>query len=73
MIQKFFHSKRNPSIEFYRILGSLIVIGVHSIALIPKKRNYEGTIFFIKSIFADGVAIFWFILGFYLFKNKDIF
>ena len=71
MIQKFFHSKRNPSIEFYRILGSLIVIGVHSIALIPKKKNYEGTIFFIKCIFADGVAIFWFILGFYLFKNKD--
>jgi hypothetical protein len=38
MIQKYFPSKRNPSIEFYRIIGSLIVIGVHSKDLIPKKK-----------------------------------
>ena len=71
MIQKYFPSKRNPSIEFYRILGCLIVIGVHSQGSIPQKKNYEGTLLFISCILADGVAIFWFILGFYLFKNKD--
>ena len=73
MIQKFFPSKRNPSIEFYRILGSLIVIGVHSIGSIPKKENYEGARSFISCIFADGVAIFWFILGFHLFKSTDFY
>ena len=71
MIKKYFPSKRNTSIEFYRILGSLIVIGVHSIGSIPKKENYDGARYFITCIFADGVAIFWFILGFHLFKTKD--
>ena len=71
MIQKYFPSKRNPSIEFYRIIGCLIVIGVHSKVPIPKKKNYERTRNFISCIFADGVSIFWFILGFYLFKSKD--
>ena len=71
MIQKYFPSKRNPSIEFYRILGCLIVIGVHSKGAIPKKKHYEGIRQFISCILADGVAIFWFILGFYLFKSKD--
>ena len=71
MIQKYFPSKRNPSIELYRLLGSLIVIGVHCIGLIPKKEGHKRTNNFISCIFADGVAIFWFILGFHLFKNKD--
>ena len=71
MIQRCFSSKRNPSIEFYRIIGSLIVIGVHSKDSILEKINYEGTKKFISCIFADGVSIFWFILGFYLFKSKD--
>jgi hypothetical protein len=38
MIKKFFPSKRNPSIELYRLLGSLIVIGIHCISSVPKKK-----------------------------------
>ena len=65
MIKKIFPSKRNPSIELYRLLGSLIVIGVHCISSVPKKKNkFENERKVIECFFADGVAIFWFILGF---------
>ncbi len=70
MIQKYFPSKKNPSIEMYRLLGSLIVIGIHSINSLPNIENFKGTKKFWTCIFADGVAIFWFILGFHLFKNN---
>ena len=44
MIKKIFPSKRNPSIELYRLLGSLIVIGVHCISSVPnqKKEKFEN-------------------------------
>ena len=71
VVQKYFPSKRNPSIELYRLLGSLIVIGVHCVGSIPKKEDHKRTNNFISCIFEDGVAIFWFILGFHLFKNND--
>ena len=58
--------KIDPSIELLRIIGSLSVIGTH-IKLEYKSFTNFSKIFF-ACLCADGVAIFWLILGFFLIK-----
>ena len=55
--------KIDPSIELLRIIGSLSVIGTH-IKLEYKSFTNFSKIFF-ACLCADGVAIFWLILGFF--------
>ncbi|MBQ9249500.1 MAG: acyltransferase [Oscillospiraceae bacterium] len=62
---------RNPGIELARIFGCLIVIGCHVYLPIVVDGSIDSSRALVGSVFADGVAIFWLILGFFLFQNKS--
>lgn len=61
--------KKDPAVELARIFGCLLVVGVHcwinnfGVAIQSKSGTY------IACIFADGVAVFWIISGFFMYKN----
>lgn len=64
-------SKTDIGIEFARLIGCLIVIGVH-ISLADYENNYyDLSKGFINCLLADGVAIFWIITGCFLFKSHS--
>ena len=64
-------NKRDPGVEFARIIGSLVVIGCH--VYLP--RSIDGNIdtnrVLVSMFCADGVAVFWMLLGFFLFNNNS--
>ena len=63
------NNKRNANVEIARIIGCLIVIGVHVFySLILPGIGERGNAF-LKCIFSDGVAVFWIISGMYMFRN----
>ena len=58
---------RDAGVELARILGCFIVIGCHSyLPFSPDGSDGLGRLF-IGTLFADGVSVFWLILGFFLF------
>jgi len=60
----------DPSIELLRIIGCISVIGTHiKLELKEKKKFVNFTRIVIGCFFADGVAIFWYIMGFFYFKQ----
>lgn len=63
--------KRDPKVELMRIIACAIVIGVHT--CLPSIVNGvpDTSRVFISCLLADGVAIFWLINGFFLFKNES--
>lgn len=62
--------KRDSSVELGRVLACCIVIGVHiCLPAFVQDSYYDISRIFISCLVADGVAIFWFITGFFLFKN----
>lgn len=63
--------KRNPQVELARLIACIIVIGVHTRLNNVVNGSYDYSRILISCIFADGVAIFWMITGFFLFNNKD--
>ena len=68
-MNKEINMKKDPAVELARIFGCLLVVGVHcwinnfGVAIQSKSGTY------IACIFADGVAIFWIISGFFMYKN----
>ena len=62
--------KRDPSVELARIIGCMIVIGVHTILGPVVNDSYDRSRVFLSCILGDGVAIFWFIAGFFCFKSS---
>lgn len=64
-------NERDMSVELARILACLIVIGVHSCLAVYRENYYDLNRVFISCLFADGVAVFWLIMGGFLFKNLD--
>ena len=59
----------DPSIELLRIIGCICVIGTHiKLDLKEKNKFINFTRIIIGCFCADGVAIFWYIMGFFLFK-----
>lgn len=63
--------ERDMSVELARILACLIVIGVHSCLAVYRENYYDLNRVFISCLFADGVAVFWLIMGGFLFENLD--
>lgn len=63
--------KRDPAIEFARILGCLIVIGVHTALPHMVNGHVDNSRLFIEMLLADGVAIFWMIAGCFMFATPD--
>ena len=63
--------KRDPSVELARIFGCLLVVGVHcwmnNFGVSIQSRS--GT--YISCFLADGVAVFWLIAGFFMFKHYN--
>ena len=68
-MNKEINMKKDPAVELARIVGCLLVVGVHcwinnfGVAIQSKSGTY------IACIFADGVAVFWIISGFFMYKN----
>jgi len=64
------NKKKDPSIELLRIIGCFSVIGTHIKWQIKKKKKFINfSIIFNGCLCADGVAIFWYIMGFFFFKK----
>lgn len=61
--------RRDPAVEMARVLGCLIVIGVHVCLPAVAGGGYDPGRVFISCLVADGVAIFWIITGFFYFNN----
>ena len=61
--------KKDPAVELMRIIGCIIVIGVHSNLYGAIEMGKGASL--ISCWLADGVAIFWMISGFFMFKNFD--
>ena len=70
-MNKEINMKKDPAVELARIFGCLLVVGVHcwinnfGVAIQSKSGTY------IACIFADGVAVFWIISGFFMYKNYN--
>lgn len=63
--------KRDPKVELMRIIACAIVVGTHTyLPSIVDGQADTGRVF-ISCLLADGVAVFWLINGFFLFKNKS--
>lgn len=54
-----------------RIIGAIIVIGVHLCLPMSSGASLDKGRALIAAFFADGVAIFWCISGFFMFDNYD--
>lgn len=64
--------QRDYRVELMRIIGCLIVIGVHTLpSAMISEGEYSRSLVLLSCIFGDGVAVFWIIGGFYLFRNYD--
>ena len=60
----------DPSIELLRIIGCICVIATHiKLELKVKNEFINFTRIIIGCLCADGVGIFWYIMGFFFFKQ----
>lgn len=63
--------KRDVSIELARILVCIFVIGVHACLPVFDDKGCDFNRVFISCLVADGVAVFWLIMGCFLFKSES--
>ena len=64
--------KRNPCIEYIRLIACLIVVACHVNFQLISTADTEGLKTFYFCVFSDGVAIFWMITGCFLFQNNQL-
>ena len=64
-------NKRDVSVEIIRIIACMIVIGCHVYPPIFAEGKYVLSRLFLACLMADGVAVFWFVMGFFLFNNNS--
>lgn len=64
-------SKRNANIEFARIIGCLIVVSLHICTWYISGDKILPNALLIRSFLNDGVPIFWYIMGYFLFSNPN--
>ena len=63
--------KRDLSIELMRIIACIFVICIHIGSGVLINGSFSKPSTFLTSIFADAVAMFWFITGAFIFKKDD--
>lgn len=63
--------KRDIRVEALRIVGVFIVIGVHVCLPMSVGKNLDSGRALIAAFFADGVALYWLISGFFMFERFD--
>ncbi len=62
--------QRDITVEILRIVGCLIVVGTHTKLDLYVNGQPDFSRVFIYAILADGVNVFWMILGFFCFDSK---
>lgn len=62
---------RDVGVELARVVACLIVIGVHVKLPSLVESSYDYGRILISCILSDGVALFWFISGFFLFESTS--
>ena len=65
-------NKKDVGVELMRLIGCLIVICCHCVVQYKFDDGYHWPNTFIASMWADGVAIFWLVAGFFMFKNDNM-
>lgn len=63
--------RRNANIELARIVGCLMVVCLHICTWYTSGNEVISNALLIRSFLNDGVPIFWYIMGFYLFAHPD--
>lgn len=63
--------KRMPNIELARIIGCFVVIVLHTITWYEVGGVLLKKSLFLRCFFVDGVPIFWYIMGYFLFSNPN--
>ncbi len=69
--QKVIAETKDCGVELMRILGCFIVIACHCVVAYQFDGEYHPDNTFIATLWADGVAIFWLVAGFFIFKSAD--
>ena len=64
--------KKDAGVELLRIIGCLIVIACHCVVQYKFDDGYHWANTTIACHWADGVAIFWLVTGFFLFRHDDL-
>lgn len=62
--------QRDIAVEILRIVGCLLVVGTHTKLDLYVNGQPDFSRVFIYAVLADGVNIFWMILGFFCFNSK---
>ena len=65
------NKRRMPTIELTRIIGCFHVIGLHTITWYTNKNGLLENSLFIRCFLTDGVPLFWYIMGYFLFVNPN--
>ena len=65
------YKTRDYSVELFRLFGSFIVIGVHTCLPVFQNNALYLNRLFMACCFADGVAMFWMITGFFLYSESS--
>ncbi len=68
MSQRF---KRDAGVELVRLIACVIVVAVHIILPDTVNGVYSASRGYIACLVADGVAVFWMVTGFFVFKNDN--
>lgn len=64
--------KRQADIEFARIVACFIVVCLHTITWFRTKETLIENSLFIRCFLLDGVPIFWYIMGYFLFAKQNV-
>ena len=63
--------KRMPNIELVRLIGCFMVICIHTVTWYTNSGELLKNSLLLRCFFSDGVPLFWYIMGYFLFINPN--